>query len=273
MKRLHTLEFEDLAWCPSWIRTAMTNVLVVFARKMGINAAVDHLVTRILAEHQLDRIVDLGSGGGGAMLDVLGRLRARPQTRDVRLILSDQYPNLDAMARFPDRDDAAPIRYLATPVDATSLSSAPVGLRTMVNCFHHMRPEQARQILASAQCSGLPFLVFEAEDNEIPRIVWLLSFPIALPLVFCMALYFTAFVRPLSWRQLIFTYVVPVVPLLFAWDGHNSVARIYTAGDLDELLSSLEPATNYRWEKGAGKNERGRDKGLYLLGEPVRPAG
>ncbi len=49
-------------------------------------------------------------------------------------------------------------------------------------------------------------------------------------------------------RQLVFTYIVPIIPLCFAWDGAVSYARTYTLDDLDELLSGLR-SEDYRWEE------------------------
>ena len=37
MKRVHVPELEDLPWFPSVLRTCMTNLIVVFARKFGVD--------------------------------------------------------------------------------------------------------------------------------------------------------------------------------------------------------------------------------------------
>ena len=67
MKRVHVLEFEDLEWFPAWLRTWLTNVIVVLCRVVGVVPALTGVVSRTLREQGLDRIVDLGSGGGGSM--------------------------------------------------------------------------------------------------------------------------------------------------------------------------------------------------------------
>jgi hypothetical protein len=53
----------------------------------------------------------------------------------------------------------------------------------------------------------------------------------------------------MSWQQLVFTYIIPIIQICFAWDGAVSNARTYTLSDLDKLLHGLETST-YRWEKG-----------------------
>ncbi|MCA9706056.1 MAG: hypothetical protein KDK70_09435 [Myxococcales bacterium] len=267
MKRVHVLEFEDLGWFPAWLRIPMTNLLVVFGRVYGVVPVLAALVARVLEQQGLDQIVDLGSGSGGTMPDVLAHLRRRPAAGHVSLTMTDRYPNRDAVARFGAQGDPQ-VRYLPDPVDATELASAPAGLKTMINCFHHMRPAQARAILASAQRSRQPILVYELGDNALPFALWCVALPLALPLVAITALVLTPLVRPLTLRQLLLTYVIPLVPIFYAWDGQASVPRIYTFDDLDELLAGLE-SPGYRWEKGYATGERGRKVGTYLLGVPT----
>ena len=199
MKRVHTYEFEDAAWFPSWLRASMTNVIVVMGRAIGVDEVLSKLVSRVLAQQQIDRIVDLGSGAGGVMPDVLERVRSNTNTAETNLLLTDLYPNGDAIAAL-DGSANGHIRYERNSVDATDLTSAPTGLKTMVNCFHHMRPEQARSILKSAMESRQPLLIYEMGDNMMPFGLWCLTLPIALPIVFLMCLVLTPFVRPLTAR-------------------------------------------------------------------------
>lgn len=267
MKRVHVPELEDLPWWPSIWRTSMTNLIVVFARTFGIIPVLASLVSRVMRERGLSRVVDLGSGGGGPMPEVIEQVRANPETGTAELMMTDRFPNLDALETF--NDGSRPhVSYLRTPVDATDLAEAPAGLKTMVNCFHHMRPPQARAILESAHRDRQPILIYEMADNKIPFAVWLLFLPLGLVIVGVMSLVLTLFVRPLKLRQLVFTFVIPVVPLAYAWDGQASLPRIYTLEDLDELITPLQ-SPDYIWEKGYAKTAAGKNKGIYLLGMPA----
>ena len=268
MKRVHTVELEDFDWFPTQLRTYMTNLLVVLARLVGVTPVLAKLVGRTLDDLGTRRIVDLGSGSGGVMPDVVRQLRSEADHADVELTLSDLHPNPDAVARFSGDDG---IRYAAERVDATDLAEAPPGLKTMVNCFHHMRPDQARKILASARDARQPLLVYEMSDNTVPFVVWLLLLPLVLPLVAISAWVLTPMVRPLTPGQLVFTYLVPIVPICYAWDGQTSMPRIYGLADLDELLEELQ-GDGYRWEKGPATDESGKKTGIYLLGVPTDDA-
>jgi hypothetical protein len=270
MKRVHVPELEDLRWFPSWLRACMTRLLVVFSRTIGVTPVLAGLVSRALKETDVPEVVDLGSGSGGVMPEVIDLVRNDPATANAHLTMTDLYPSPEAVAAL-ERDDRPHLRYLSDPVDATDLASAPPGLKTMVNSFHHMAPDQARTILASAQATGQPLLVYELADNTVPFAVWCLLLPVGLGLVAIMALLLTPLVRPLTGRQLFFTYVVPIIPLAYAWDGQASLPRMYAQRDLDELLATLPPS-DYRWEKGLARTASGRKLGTYLLGLPA-PAG
>ena len=82
------------------------------------------------------------------------------------------------------------------------------------------------------------------------------------------ALVKSALVRPVTPQQLVFTYLIPLIPLFYAWDGQASMPRIYWLEDLEELLEGLEDP-GYTWEKGHGTSKRGGKLGTYLLGMPV----
>lgn len=137
----------------------------------------------------------------------------------------------------------------------------------MLNCFHHMPPIVARKILESAVYNGQPILIYEMAENEIPTWIWALLLPISLPILMLMTLFMTPFVKPLTWQQLVFTYLIPVIPILYAWDGQASMPRMYSFDDLDELLEGLETPEFY-WETGFAKKSNGKKAGTYLVGYP-----
>ncbi|WP_437911486.1 hypothetical protein WME73_27535 [Sorangium sp. So ce302] len=279
MKRIHLFEIEDFSWFPGWLRACMTRLIVVMHRALGTREALVELIARALKESNTSNIVDLCSGSGGPMIDVVRTLREKPGFEGIQLTLTDLYPSMEA-AELINNQEGSNVSYRTSPVDATKIDGEVAGstgvaglaglrgltgLRTMVSSFHHMRPDDARKILESAQRSRQPICIFEISDNSHPLFLgWL-----ALPINFVMCLLITPLARPMTLRQLVFTYIVPIIPLCFAWDGAVSNARTYTLDDLDELLSGLRDE-DYRWEKGV---IGGRAKKLYLLGIPTRDAG
>ncbi len=267
MKRVQLFEFEDFSWFPTWLRTCMTNLIVVLQKLMGIADVLADLIEGVLRENKLEHIVDLGSGSGGAMPEVLAKLRKRKRLEDIQLLMTDLYPNATFIQKF-NQDPSDQIRYSETAIDATNFAQMPKGLKTMVNSFHHMPPKVARKILTSAEENKQAILIYEMAENKIPLLVWWFLLPVSLLIVMLMALLMTPFVRPLTWRQLVFTYLIPIIPICYAWDGQASLPRMYAFQDIDELLSGLG-SDEYKWEKGHAKKANGKKMGTYLLGFPV----
>ncbi|WP_400194123.1 hypothetical protein [Hymenobacter sp. B81] len=260
MKRIHLFEFEDFAWFPHWLRTSLTRLIVVMHKFLGSSADLTQLLNRALAHSPVPAIVDLCSGSGGPMLPVFHALKAQTGLDKLQLTLTDLYPNLELAAAINGQLNPA-IRYQTQPVDATRVGTELRGVRTMICSLHHMPPAVARGILQDAQQQRQPICVYEISDNSFPIALWW----VALVPNFLMALFITPLVRPLTLRQLFFTYLVPLIPLCFAWDGAVSNARTYTLGDMDMLLEGLK-SDDYTWETG---RLTGKAKKLYLLGLPL----
>jgi hypothetical protein len=199
------------------------------------------------------------------MLDVARLLATEHGMTELALELSDLYPN-QSVARQVNAASDPRVRYLTEPVDATNVPAQRRGVRTMICSLHHLPPEVARATLANARDAAQPFLAFELSDNSLPRWSWWLAIPFAFLAVF----FVTPKVRPMTWQQLVFTYLVPVVPLFIAWDGAASNARTYTAEDLNELLAPLRDRKDYSWEVGTVGGPGGNK--LWLLGLPHAPA-
>ncbi|EAQ99803.1 hypothetical protein [Maribacter sp. HTCC2170] len=266
MKRIQLFEFEDFNWFPSWLRTCMTNLIVILQKMMGVPEVLAGLIAEVLRKKNLNNIVDLGSGSGGAMPEVLDSLHAIKGLENVELVMTDLFPN-DKMLKKFNQNTEDKISYSQTSVDATNIATAPEGLKTMVNCFHHMPPKKAKEILASAQRTNQALLIYEMGENNIPLLIWWLLLPISLVILIIMVLFMTPFVKPLTWRQIVFTYLIPIIPICYAWDGQASLPRMYTLKDLDVLLEGLG-SDNYTWKKGHAKKENGKKSGTFLLGLP-----
>lgn len=266
MKRIQLFEFEDFSWFPSWLRTCMTNLIMVFHRMMGISEVLSDLIKDVLEKQKLSKIVDLGSGSGGAMPEVLKNIHQTPDFENVELLMTDLYPNKEIVRQYNSSSDSR-ISYHESPVDATNFSTAPKGLKTMMNSFHHMPPKAARKILESAYANCQPLLIYEMVENKIPLLVWWIMLPLGLLIVIIMTLFMTPFVKPLAWKQLLFTYLIPVIPICYAWDGQVSMPRMYAMKDYDILLEGLH-SEDYKWEKGYATKKNGKKSGTFLIGLP-----
>lgn len=242
----------------------MTNLLAVLHRMVGTKEVIAGLIKPLLSQNQFRKIVDLGSGSGGIMPEVFDGLIQNKGQKDMELLLTDLYPNKELVNKWADHEG---IEYEAQAVDATNWEAIPGGLKTMVNCFHHMKPENARKILEEASQRKEALFVYEMGENNIPLIIWWVLLPVSLLILVLMAMVMTLWVRPLNWKQLLFTYLIPVVPLCYAWDGQVSIVRMYTMKDLHVLLEGLD-TTDYNWQKGKAFKENKKQLGTFLMGLP-----
>jgi hypothetical protein len=203
MKRIQLFEFEDFTWFPKPIRTGMTNLLVVLHKMMGTSDVIINLIITLKKQHKFSQIIDLGSGSGGIMPEVVSTINKENNSEVLNLILTDLHPNPKVIRRF-NIDINNNTSYLETSANATNLSDFPNGLKTMINSFHHMPPKVAKSILKSAHDNKQLLLIYEIGENKIPTLIWWLLLPLSLIILFFMSLLMTPFVKPLTWKQLIF---------------------------------------------------------------------
>ena len=260
MRRLHVFELCDQPWLPRVVRDACTAYLEHLSRWAGHPR---RLVP--LAERMLDRapagIVDLCSGGGGPVVALREALAERG--RQVRVMLTDLYPN---RAAFEEVRAVKPewVEPITDPIDARRVPGDLRGARTLFNALHHFEPQDARALLGDAARQGQPLLVFEANRRHPAALLGML---LVVPWV---VLATVPLLRPLDWRWLLLTYLIPVLPLVIVWDGLVSVLRTYTAGELRALTEAID-APSYAWE--IGDLDLGAPlPGQYLLGLPMEDA-
>lgn len=241
----------------------MTNVLINLNKFLGTPAVMSKLIQSALEASGQTRVVDLGSGSGGAMPVVYEELRKKGV--DYELLMTDYHPNPQAIEKFKNNGDDH-INYHPESVDARKLADAPKGLKTMVNSFHHMPPKHAQAILHSAQKNKEPILIYEIAENNISLVAWWIMLPLSLVITAVMFMIMTPFTKPLTWHHLLFTYVIPVLPIFYAWDGQASLPRMYTMDDIEELIGDVPE--DYVWEKGRAVDENGKKRGTYVVGMP-----
>ena len=258
MKRIHLFEFEDQPWFPHWMRVRMTRLIVVMHRLLNTADEFADLLVEVIEKTGTKKILDLCSGSGGPMPEVIKSLEQKHGMKDVELTLSDLFPDLSA-ARKVNASETG-IRYLEKPINASNVPNELDGIRTLVGSFHHMEPEVAISILQDAVNNRKAICVIEISDNSAPKLLWWIAFPVNI----IMCLIVTPLVKPMSWQQLLFTYLIPIIPICFAWDGAVSNARTYTLDDLNVLLNQID-SSGYEWKKVVHK---GKTRKIFLTGTP-----
>ena len=133
MKRIHLFEFEDQKWFPQFLRNYGTDFLQFLANKMKIFTPVIPIIKKGLLKSKSNHIIDLGSGGGGGLIELNKRLiKDHP---NLKITLTDYYPNIPAF-EFTKKK-ANNFNYIKTMIDARSVPKELIGLRTQFLSLHH----------------------------------------------------------------------------------------------------------------------------------------
>lgn len=251
MRRLQLLELEDQPWFPAQIRNCMTDLLNFFVTFFRIYDPVVPILHKVMKDSGSSDILDLCSGGGGAVRRIKIILENKYNLR-AKVILSDLYPNKHALLRDPS------ISYLLDSVDATDVPSNLKGFRTLFTSFHHFDPTNAKKILGDAVKQERGIAIFELSER---------SFRGALGPIFSFVLSFlaTPFLRPFRLQRLFYTYLVPIVPAAFLFDGIVSQMRSYTPAEMLLFAQEIDDK-NYRWEAGFKKHDFLPLRISYLVG-------
>ena len=260
MIRRHLFEFEDLPWIPAWWRDYMTDGLEMMMAVTGAYSGAAAHIRRLIQNTGETRIVDLGSGAGGPAVRLLRKLRA--DHPELRLTLTDKFPNRAAFEKTTSSaaTEALPVECRYESIDAVSPPRDLQGVRTMFTSFHHLDDTAAEQVLRNAAESRAPLAIFETTGRTPAHALMILFVPLALALL-------TPFIRPFSFRRLLVTYLIPLVPLGCLWDGLVSVWRTYTPAELRALARKIQ-SDDYYFEVGTFRGALGVD-GTYLLGIPL----
>jgi hypothetical protein len=256
--RIHLIEFSDEPWFPQVIRSALMARLEFVARIGKHHEPVAEVLSKAIDSSGARRIIDLGTGAGGPIAAAF--LALRTTLDDVELVLTDLYPNRAALDQAA-RSMPGAIHVFEESVDATHVPASLVGLRSMVNMFHHLRPNAARAALQDAVTRRQPIVVVELLRRH-PLIVALTLFSwigviLSLP-----------FLRPFRWPWLFWTYVIPVIPLVFTWDATVSALRTYSEEEMREIIDSLEGNDSYEWEFEEMRLPPSPIPSLALIGVP-----
>jgi hypothetical protein len=128
----------------------------------------------------------------------------------------------------------------------------------IANGFHHFRPEDAALVLADAVTKRQSIAVIEMVSRSA-----LAFFSVGLGVIAVFIA--TPFVKPFRLSRLLFTYLLPVMPLCVLWDGLVSCLRVYSPDELRILVSQLND-TEYDWDVGTLR--LGPGVVTYLIGTP-----
>jgi hypothetical protein len=180
----------------------------------------------------------------------------------VRLELTDAYPNPNGLARFPS---TLAVTYRPTALEALSSWPDAAAVATFFSAFHHFAPAQATEILRHASETRTPVAIFEVTQRSLKALAAMCVVPIAV-------LVMTPTIRPVRWWRWLFTYVVPLLPVVVWWDGMISCWRTYHHDELMALALRAAPS-GMDWRAGEWSTPGQPLPVTYLIGTPISARG
>ncbi|KAF2720062.1 hypothetical protein K431DRAFT_271320 [Polychaeton citri CBS 116435] len=202
-------------------------------------------------------VIDFCSGAGGPTPFIekhINAARSRQIKHPIPFRLSDIQPNLDAWMEHSSR--SGNLSFIPQSVDATDPPLSAVSviedsiasngqyaskkkrgrkrkvLRLFNLSFHHFSDPAAKAVLSSTLLTSDAFVIIELQDRNILSLILMALEPWFLILI--TALWFWH-----DWPHLIFTYALPVLPMIMSWDGLVSCLRTRTVNEIEALVDEV----------------------------------
>jgi hypothetical protein len=205
-------------------------------------------LTRILGPSLHNYIyVDFASGSGGPTPFFEKHVNAQLESEGkekVGFVMTDISPHVEAWKSAAKKSQSGMLGFVERSVDATSAPEKEVLLegqpgwvvgrgkkvmRLFSLAFHHFDDELAVRVLRDTMRKGDGFCVFELQSRNWASMVMVsLLWPLAMLLT---PVYFWW-----SPAHLFFTYLVPLVPFVWVFDGYVSSLRTRTVPEVEDLM-------------------------------------
>lgn len=229
MKRKQITQIINVGWFPKFLKTLIAEFLSWFVVKVNATKPFVPVIEDVLDKTNHKKIINIEFGIGAGIETVKPFLK----------------------------DDVS-----VDSIHITNFNSSEKGVYLFVNSFHQLNSKKAKKILQNIVDSGNPIVVVEGNNDSLWQIVGMTVF---VPLTVLLT---ALFVKPFRFSRIIFTYLLPVLPIIIVIDGCIALLKLYNPTDLLELTSSVE-RNNYDWK--AGKNDNGRGgKIMYLTGSKLQ---
>lgn len=227
MKRHHVPQFTNQTWFPQYLKNCIFEFMTWFVGKTRAAHPFLPVIKRGLEKTSNSTIINIDSQLGAGFETVQPLLDKNVVVKNI--LLKD-------------------------------FEAKEIGLYLSVNAFHQLKVHEAKDLLTQIAESRNPVAIVEGNNDSLWQVVGMTVF---VPLTILLT---APFVKPFRFGRLIFTYLIPILPIITLIDGFLALFKLYAPVDLDELTDSIA-VNNYKWESGKMDNGRG-GKIMYLLGYP-----
>jgi hypothetical protein len=250
LKRIQFIELQDLAQMPSLLRDGVTDYLQFILSLFKIYDPAVSILKKLSDQTQSSQIYDLCSGSGGPLVNLSNKLPM------LKISLSDLYPNTASWQFI--KNNNSNINYIAHSVNAVEFNFDNNSIVTMFTSFHHFNDHNAQKIINNCVDTKSSICIFEFVQRDWRSLLLVLPSPIFM-------FFLTPFVSPFKISRIIFTYLLPLIPIITLWDITVTVLRIRKKSELLELTKDIK---NYDFKYGEVKTNLFL-KMSYFYGVPL----
>lgn len=226
MKRYHWFEWGDQRWLPNCWRLGLLKQIRDDAEELY--RPLSQEIAELLRSTTLRSVIDLGSGLGGPWAQLKTDLQHLLDGR-LEILFTDLTLPASSLKNYHPRS-----------VDFCGEDFEQNSLRTLFSGFHHLKPLEAESLLHRFAQRQHPVVIAEF-TRRCPSHIWgMLLSPLRL--------WFGPQPRDQTRWERFWTFFIPVIPLLYTWDGIVSHWRTYTIDEYSTMLRQVRTQTpDYEW--------------------------
>ena len=256
MDRKMAFQFTRQRWFPRPLKRMMAEFLDFMVGLAQANHPFLPLLNEVLAHSQARTLVGFRALEGGGLAHIAADVGG-PVNAELSVVLTDEHP---------DASRATRVQQLASrPVEVLTCSPREAaerwrgrGIAAFINTFHKLDAGEDRAALETLVAHDLDVVIGEGNNKSFRQVF---GMTVLVPLT---VLLLTPLIKPQRFWRYVFTYLVPILPLVIVWDGVAALFRLHRPEELEALAKSLG-REDYVWKAGKRDNKRGGFV-IYLMG-------
>ncbi|RKF57159.1 hypothetical protein OnM2_076051 [Erysiphe neolycopersici] len=258
--RIQFFEITDQEWFPGYLRERIQSCLTFFwtlkiplLQESSAAQLVAQTLCQVLVDARRYRYVDFCAGAGGPTPTIEQELNSQLASHysftemknrtkaPAHFVLTDLHPHIPEWTRISKH--AENISFISESVDATCAPSSVKSndeqkiFRFFNLSFHHFDDQLATDILRNSFNTADGFGIFELQDRTFSSLLMIIM--LAIVLLLATPFYF--------WRSpghSLFTYVIPILPIVILVDGWISCLRTRTSKEVLDLIEKCSAPLN-----------------------------
>jgi len=229
---MRLFEFGDLDGVSDYYHIYLRRYLGFFYKLFGYYKLWVPGFSEFIKEVHSTKIMECCSGSGETLELIRSQLNGK-EFEKVEFLLSDIQPHPEFVKNINQSADTS-LRYIEQSVDVTEMKEEFNYPKIFINSFHHFSEDQVENIFKVNFEQGNEIIIMEYVRNSLMGYLSMLMGPV---IVF-LTLPFVVKLKHLP-IMAIFTYLIPLFPLMMLWDGCVSCLHEYSERKLTKLVKEL----------------------------------